>query len=74
MLAAATGPPGYQPYCPYRIDPSPAGVLYSPGLAKVERLISASQTRRTPITIWDLGSFQIDDAPAYRYLASLLDH
>jgi hypothetical protein len=49
-----SGLPGYRRYCPYTIDPHPAGAWNAPGLACAERLIQASGTRGTPITIWDL--------------------
>ena len=42
------GLPGYRRYCPYTIDPNPAGVWHGPNLAKAERLIAASHTRGTP--------------------------
>ena len=50
------GLPGYRRYCPYTLDPNPAGAWHAPDLAKAERLIAASHTRGTPITIWDLGA------------------
>jgi len=67
------GLPGYRRYCPYTLDPNAAGVWNAPDVAKAERLIAASHTRRTPITIWDLGPFQTDYTPAYAYLTSVLD-
>jgi YVTN family beta-propeller protein len=67
------GLPGYQRYCPYTIDPNPAGIWHAPDLAEAERLIAASHTEGTPITIWDLGPFQTNYTPAYPYLVSLLD-
>ncbi|HYB46249.1 MAG TPA: BTAD domain-containing putative transcriptional regulator [Streptosporangiaceae bacterium] len=67
------GLPGYQRYCPYTLDPSPSGTWLAPDLVKAERLIAASRTRGTPITIWDLGPFQTDYTPAYAYLTSLFD-
>jgi peptide/nickel transport system substrate-binding protein len=66
-----TGLPGYQRYCPYTSDPNPAGVWHAPNVAMAERLIAASGTRGTPITIWNLydeGLSTLD-----RYLRSLLD-
>ncbi len=63
------GLPGYRPYCPYTSDPNPAGTWNGPDLARAERLIQASGTRGTPITIWELGAL----TPADQYLASLLD-
>jgi YVTN family beta-propeller protein len=66
------GLPGYRPYCPYTSDPSPAGTWNGPDLARAERLIDASGTRGTPITIWDL-EYDPTLAPADHYLVSLLD-
>jgi len=43
---------GYQRYCPYTLDPTPSGVWRAPDLATANRLITASHTRGTPITIW----------------------
>ncbi|HYB28103.1 MAG TPA: BTAD domain-containing putative transcriptional regulator [Solirubrobacteraceae bacterium] len=67
------GLPGYRRYCPYTLDPNAAGVWNAPDLAKAERLIAASSTRGTPITIWDLGPSQTDYTTAYAYLTSLFD-
>jgi YVTN family beta-propeller protein len=66
--------PGYQRYCPYTLHPNPAGVWSAPDLAKAERLIAASQTRGTPITIWSQPGYLTDFTTTARYLASLLDH
>jgi peptide/nickel transport system substrate-binding protein len=65
--------PGYQRYCPYTLDPAPAGIWHAPDLAKAERLIAASHTRGTPVTIWNLGAYQTDFTPIEPYLVSLLD-
>jgi peptide/nickel transport system substrate-binding protein len=65
--------PGYQPYCPYTLGPSPSGTWRAPDLARAERLIAASHTRGTPIQLWNLGFIQSDSSPAGHYLASLLD-
>jgi len=65
------GLPGYQRYCPYTIGPNPGGAWQAPDLARADRLIAASGTRGTPITIWNLhdeGLGALD-----RYLVSLLD-
>jgi peptide/nickel transport system substrate-binding protein len=67
----SVGLPGYRPYCPYTIGPNPRGAWQAPDLARAERLIAASGTRGTPITIWNLypeGLGALD-----RYLVSLLD-
>lgn len=52
--------PGYRPYCPYTLDPNPTGAWHSPDLAQAERLIATTDTRGTPITIWNLGNGQND--------------
>ena len=39
------GLPGYQRYCPYTLNPGPAGVWTAPNLARAEHLVSASGTR-----------------------------
>ena len=65
------GLPGYRRFCPYTIDPNPAGIWHAPNLAKAEHLIAASHTGGTPITIWNLD--EQDLAPADHYLVSLFD-
>jgi YVTN family beta-propeller protein len=61
---------GYQPYCPYTLNPSPAGTW---SLATGERLIASSGTRGTPITIWSGPGYMTDFTGAARYFVSLLD-
>ena len=65
------GLPGHRPYCPYTVDPNPAGAWQAPDLAQAERLIAASGTRGTPITIWNLHDETLGALD--RYLVSLLD-
>ena len=48
------GLPGHRPYCPYTTDPNRAGAWHAPNLTKAKRLIAASGTLGTPITIWNL--------------------
>jgi ABC-type transport system substrate-binding protein/DNA-binding SARP family transcriptional activator/streptogramin lyase len=43
--------PGYRPYCPYTLDPSPSGLWTAPDLARAERLVAASGTRGTKVTL-----------------------
>jgi YVTN family beta-propeller protein len=64
---------GYRPYCPYRLDPNPSGSWAAPNLAQAQRLIAASHTRGTPVTIWNLGGVDTDYASIEPYLISLLD-
>ena len=65
--------PGYERYCPYTLDPNPAGIWHAPNLARAERLIARSHTRGTPITLWNLGPYHLDYTPAVTYLVGLLD-
>jgi YVTN family beta-propeller protein len=37
--------PGYRPYCPYTLDPNPAGTWTAPDVARANRLIEASGTK-----------------------------
>jgi len=65
--------PGYQRYCPYTLDPNPAGIWHAPNLAEAQRLIALSHTQGTPVTIRNLGQFHTDYTPAIPYLVGLLD-
>jgi YVTN family beta-propeller protein len=67
--------PGYEPYCPYTLDPSADGAWRSPDLVKARALIAASRTRGARITIWNapaFDSFVTDLTPVGHYLVSLL--
>jgi YVTN family beta-propeller protein len=65
---------GYQPYCPYTLNPNRAGTWSAPDPATARRLIAASGTRGTPITIFSGPGYMTPDfTPAARYLASVLD-
>jgi peptide/nickel transport system substrate-binding protein len=44
--------PGYRPYCPYTDRPGPTGAWNAPDLAKARRLVGASGTRGTKVTVW----------------------
>jgi peptide/nickel transport system substrate-binding protein len=62
---------GYQRYCPYTLDPTSSGVWRAPDLATAQRLITASHTRGTPVTLWlpyDYPGLMV----AGRYLVALL--
>lgn len=67
--------PGYTPYCPYTIDPSPAGAWHAPDLARARALIAASGTEGDAITLWSQPNpvYIADYTPVGRYLVSLLD-
>jgi YVTN family beta-propeller protein len=57
-LAAATcqilppGIPGYQPYCPFTIDPGSSGAWVGPDLAAARQLVLASGTSGMRVTVW----------------------
>jgi peptide/nickel transport system substrate-binding protein len=66
--------PGYRPYCPYTISPSPGGGWTAPDLARAEQLVRASGTRGAKVTVVS-GAFgtPIPVRAAGRYLVSVLD-
>jgi YVTN family beta-propeller protein len=61
--------PGYQPYCPYTVDPSPAGAWTATDRAAATRLVKASGTRGMRVTVWSYSEF----AGVSRYFVKLLD-
>jgi peptide/nickel transport system substrate-binding protein len=61
--------PGYQPYCPYTLDPSPAGAWTAPDRATAARLIKESGTSGMKVTVWANTYF----ADLSRYFVELLD-
>jgi peptide/nickel transport system substrate-binding protein len=66
--------PGYQPYCPYTIDPGPGGGWTAPDLARAEQLVRASGTRGAEVTVVTGGfGTQIPVQATGRYLVSVLD-
>ena len=64
---------GYRRYCPYTLNPNAAQTWTAPDLATAERLIAASGTRGTRITIWSAPQYLTDFTTAGRHLVSLLD-
>ena len=66
--------PGYRPYCPYTLDPSPSGSWTAPDFAKAERLVADSGTRSTKVTL--LMTPPSPGAPTLqvgRYVVTVLD-
>jgi YVTN family beta-propeller protein len=61
---------GYRRYCPHTVDPRQTGVWRAPDLTAAQRLIEASHTRGTPVTIWLTPG---TPAAIGRYLVTLLD-
>jgi peptide/nickel transport system substrate-binding protein len=53
--------PGYQPYCPYTMDPGPEGAWTGPDVEKARRLVRRSGTRRMRVVVeiapWFTGLF-----------------
>ena len=47
--------PGWQPYCPYTLNPGPDGTWHASDLATARRLITASHTAGSTIRLWDLN-------------------
>jgi YVTN family beta-propeller protein len=43
---------GFRRYCPYTLHPNGAGVWTAPDLVRARRLVAASGTRGTPVTVW----------------------
>ncbi len=66
--------PGYRPYCPYTILPSPGGAWTAPNLALSRRLVRESGTHGDHVTVLYSNEATPFPSPATaRYLASVLD-
>jgi peptide/nickel transport system substrate-binding protein len=61
--------PGYQPYCPYTLSPSPAGAWTAADRTAATRLVKASGTSGMRVTVWSYSGF----AAVSRYFVKLLD-
>jgi YVTN family beta-propeller protein len=66
--AVPPGFPGYRAYCPYTLNPNPAGSWVAPDIAAAERLVRESGTRGARIEIWTFP----ERKPIVRYFVSLL--
>jgi peptide/nickel transport system substrate-binding protein len=66
--------PGYQPYCPYTLQPGPGGAWTAPDLARAEQLVRASGTRGDEVTVL-AGSFgaPVPTPATGHYVVSVLD-
>jgi ABC-type transport system substrate-binding protein/DNA-binding SARP family transcriptional activator len=66
--------PGYQPYCPYTIQPGPAGAWSAPDLALAERLVQESGTGGDAVRVLygDQGT-PFPTLATARYVVSVLD-
>jgi YVTN family beta-propeller protein len=63
--------PGYVPYCPYALHPSPGGAWTGPDLTRAQQLVRTSGTRGDAVTV-AAGCAEVTTATA-RYVASVLD-
>ncbi len=63
------GFPGYQPYCPYTIDPGAGGQWTAPDMDQAQHLVGRSGTAGTHVTFWYSPPFP--KAPA-EYVVHLL--
>jgi YVTN family beta-propeller protein len=66
--AVPPGFPGYRAYCPYTLNPNPAGSWVAPDIAAAERLVRESGTRGARVEIWTFP----ERKPIVRYFVSLL--
>jgi peptide/nickel transport system substrate-binding protein len=48
--------PGYQPYCPFTEDPSASGRWTGPDLEAARKLVEASGTTGTPVTLFTMDA------------------
>jgi hypothetical protein len=63
--------PGFARYCLYTRDPRPDGRWRAPDLGRARRLVAASGTRGTRVSVWSTTSRQVavDEG---RYVTALL--
>jgi peptide/nickel transport system substrate-binding protein len=65
---------GYQPYCPYTLNPSRSGSWIGPNLAEAEQLVSASGTRGMHVTVFVEPPDTIDPTSKVgRYVVAVLN-
>jgi peptide/nickel transport system substrate-binding protein len=62
--------PGYEPYCPYTLDPNPAGQWSAPNMDRARALIEASGTTGDTVAFWHLRDFS---SLVGRYIVGLLE-
>jgi peptide/nickel transport system substrate-binding protein len=66
------GNAGYRAYCPYTRHPGAGGRWTAPDLARARRLVAASGTRGTPVTLWGWTDDPTIAPSVSRYVASVL--
>jgi YVTN family beta-propeller protein len=62
--------PGYSEYCPFTLQPSAGSGWRAPDVAKARKLVAASGTAGTPVSLWWLEDFGEGQG---RYLESLFE-
>jgi peptide/nickel transport system substrate-binding protein len=65
--------PGYEPYCPYTIEPGPGGQWTAPDLEKAMRLVRRSGTKGTHVTFWYSPTFPDSGRAEAEYFVRLLE-
>jgi peptide/nickel transport system substrate-binding protein len=71
------GLPGYRPYCPYTVDPGPAGQWIGPDLARARKLIDQAHAEGARVVVWGhsgdqaLGSYFVGQLDRLGLRASL---
>ena len=63
---------GYEPYCPYTVDPNANGGWLGPDLAKAEALVAQAGVKGQRVTVWGLADGGQHAAVA-RYFTALLN-
>jgi len=66
------GVPGYNRYCPYTRSPGLAGIWTAPDFRRALRLVAASGTRGTLVTVWGWTDDPTLSPSVVRYTARLL--
>jgi YVTN family beta-propeller protein len=68
----APGLPGYVPYCPYTLHPSPAGTWTAPDLARARQLVAESGTLGERVDLWGSPDQGFVPPSTTAYVASVL--
>jgi YVTN family beta-propeller protein len=63
---------GYRRYCPYTRNPTASGTWKAPDVARARRLVAASGTRGTPVTVWGWTDDPTISPRVIRYTADVL--
>jgi peptide/nickel transport system substrate-binding protein len=65
---------GYEPYCPYTLNPTSSGTWTAPNLPTARRLVESSGTRGMRVTLWVQPNDETNPtAKVAPYLVSVLD-